>query len=165
MTVPPEATLTVSKIRCGTVIDHIPAGRALKVLRVLGIRGVEGFRTAVLMNVESRKLGKKDIVKIEGKMLKPEEVSVIALIAPTATINIIKDFKVVEKRRVEVPNVVVGLLKCPNPTCITNKEREPVVTRFRLVSREPLVLQCEYCGTMLGERDIVEMLGNDFAKR
>ncbi len=160
-----EATLTVSKIRCGTVIDHIPAGRALNVLRVLGIRGSEGFRIAVLMNVESKKLGRKDIVKIEDKMLKPEEVSVIALIAPTATINIIKDFRVVDKRRVEVPEVIENILKCPNPTCITNKEREPVVTRFRLVSRSPLTLQCEYCGTMLSEKDIIELLGNDVDKR
>ncbi|NPA96112.1 MAG: aspartate carbamoyltransferase regulatory subunit [Crenarchaeota archaeon] len=161
----PEATLTVSKIRFGTVIDHIPSGRALNVLKVLGIRGREGYRIAVLMNVESKKLGRKDIVKIEGKILMPEEVSVIALIAPTATINIVKDFRVVEKRRVEVPDRIEGLLRCPNPTCITNKEREPIRTKFRLVSRNPLVLQCEYCGTMVSEKDIIELLGNGIDKR
>jgi len=154
-------TLTVSKIRCGTVIDHIPAGRALHVLRVLGITGREGIRIAILMNVESRKLGQKDIVKIEGKVLKPEEVSVIALIAPTATINIIKEFEVVEKRRIEVPEVVEGVIRCPNPTCITNKEREPITARFRRVSKHPLVLQCEYCGTLVSESDILRLFENE----
>ncbi len=154
-------TLTVSKIRCGTVIDHIPAGRALHVLKVLGITGREGIRIAVLMNVESKKLGHKDIVKIEGKILRPEEVSVIALIAPTATINIIRDFEVVEKRRVEVPNVVEGVIRCPNPTCITNKEREPITARFKRLSKQPLVLQCEYCGTLVSETDVLRLLGNE----
>ncbi|MEM3849507.1 MAG: aspartate carbamoyltransferase regulatory subunit, partial [Zestosphaera sp.] len=78
-------TLTVSKIRRGTIIDHIPAGRALEVLRMLGITGREGFRTAVLMNVESRRLGRKDIVKIEDEFLDPKELNLIALVAPSAT--------------------------------------------------------------------------------
>ncbi len=153
-----EHTLRVTKIKHGTVIDHIPAGRALDVLKVLGITGREGLRIAIIMNVESAKLGRKDIVKIEGRELSPSEVNVIALVAPTATINIVKDFKVVSKFRVSVPEVVEGIIRCPNPTCITNKNREPISTRFRVVSRDPLMLQCEYCGTLVRGEEVPELV-------
>lgn len=151
-------SLLVRKIRDGTVIDHIPAGRALAVLKILGISGEEGLRVAVVMNVESRKLGRKDIVKIENRHLRPEEVNKIALIAPSATINIVKDYEVVEKKRVELPSLIENILRCPNPTCITRKPREPVKPRFRVLSRSPLRLQCIYCGTILTEKEIVEQL-------
>ncbi len=152
------STLIVSKIMNGTVIDHIPAGRALEILNVLNIRGSEGLRIAVLMNVESKKLGRKDIIKIEHKKLTPTEVNVIALIAPTATINIIENFSVVSKYRVEVPEVIEDILRCPNPTCITNKEGEPIKSRFRVVSREPLRIQCTYCGSFVGKDDIPKLI-------
>lgn len=153
-----EDRLLVRKIREGTVIDHIPAGRALDVLRILGISGKEGARVALVMNVESRKLGRKDIVKIENRFLKPEEVDVIALIAPTATINIIHDFQVVEKRRVSVPEELVGVLKCSNPLCISNSQREPVVPRLRVVSRQPLRLKCAYCDEVYGEEALSQLV-------
>ncbi|MEM1699568.1 MAG: aspartate carbamoyltransferase regulatory subunit, partial [Sulfolobales archaeon] len=101
-----NATLTVSKIRSGTVIDHIPSGKAIEVLRILGITGREGYRMAILMNVESRKLGRKDVIKIEGKFLDAKELNLIALVAPTATINIVEEFEVRKKFRVAVPDVV-----------------------------------------------------------
>lgn len=142
-------TLTVSKIRRGTIVDHIPAGKALEVLKVLGITGGEGLRIAVLMNVESRRLGRKDIVKIEDEFLDPKEVNLIALVAPSATINIVEDYEVKRKFRVTVPNVVEDLIKCPNPTCITNKAGEPVRTKFRKLRDDPLELQCIYCGTII----------------
>ncbi|MEM4486114.1 MAG: aspartate carbamoyltransferase regulatory subunit [Zestosphaera sp.] len=141
-------TLTVSKIRRGTIIDHIPAGRALEVLRMLGITGREGFRTAVLMNVESRRLGRKDIVKIEDEFLDPKELNLIALVAPSATINIVEDYEVKRKFKVAVPDIVEDLLKCPNPTCISNKAGEPVRSRLRRLRDDPLELQCIYCGTI-----------------
>jgi len=144
--------LIVSKIRNGTVIDHIPAGKALTVLKLLGITGREGNVVAIVMNVESRKLGKKDIVKIENRELTPKETDMIALIAPTATINIIKDFVVVEKRRVIVPKLIKGLLKCPNPTCITRAE--PIESTFETISVNPLILRCIYCGGELKGEDI-----------
>uniref|UniRef100_A0A7J2U302 Aspartate carbamoyltransferase regulatory chain n=1 Tax=Ignisphaera aggregans TaxID=334771 RepID=A0A7J2U302_9CREN len=153
-----EPTLVVSKIRSGTVIDHIPAGKALDIISVLGIAGKEGLRIAILMNVESKKLGKKDIIKIEGRRLSPEDVSAIALIAPTATINIIEDFAVVEKYKVMVPNIVMDVLVCPNPTCISNKKGEAIRTRFRLTSRDPLKLQCEYCGTIISGDEVVRLV-------
>jgi aspartate carbamoyltransferase regulatory subunit len=138
--------LIVSKIEHGTVIDHIPAGRALAVLRVLGITGREGVRVALVMNVESGKLGKKDIVKIEGRELTPEEVNIISAVAPTATINIVRSFEVVKKFKVSPPEVVRGRFKCKNPTCVTNAPREPVEPAFYLVRKEPPLFVCAYCG-------------------
>jgi len=138
--------LIVSKIENGTVIDHIPAGRALAVLRVLGITGREGVRIALVMNVESGKLGKKDIVKIEGRELTPEEVNIISAVAPTATINIVRNFEVVKKFKVSPPEVIRGKFKCKNPTCVTNAPREPVEPTFYLVRKEPPLFVCAYCG-------------------
>ncbi|MEZ0290655.1 MAG: aspartate carbamoyltransferase regulatory subunit [Sulfolobales archaeon] len=152
-------TLTVSKIGRGTVIDHIPAGKAIDVLRVLRISGREGYRIAIIMNVESEKLGKKDIVKIENRFLTPDEVNIISLVAPTATINIIEDYEVKKKFKVEVPEEIRGVLKCPNPTCITNQSREPVTTVFRRRSLKPLKIECVYCGTVVEESEIPRLLG------
>jgi aspartate carbamoyltransferase regulatory subunit len=150
--------LVVRKIREGTVIDHIPAGRALRVLRLLGVSIQGPHRIAVVINAESRKLGRKDIVKIEGLEPRIEDLDKIALVAPTATINIIRDYKVVVKRKVSPPRELRGILHCINPTCITRKEGEPVTPRFRLVSLRPLAYQCVYCGSIIEERDIIDQL-------
>ena len=150
--------LLVDKIRSGTVIDHIEAGRALDVLRILGISGKEGFLVAVVMNVDSKKLGKKDIVKVEGLELSREQVDLIALISPRATINIVRDYEVVTKYRVTVPSRVRGLLRCVNPNCITNQPREPLETSFTVRGPEPLVLVCDYCGSRLTRDDVVRQL-------
>jgi len=151
------ATLTVSKIRNGTVIDHIPAGRSLAVLKVLGITGYEGLRIAILMNVESKKLGRKDIVKIEDKVVDEREASIISLIAPEATINIVRDFNVVEKRNLRLPETIKGLLKCPNPLCVTNNDPE-ALSEFVKVSEKPLRLRCVYCDTYLNEADVLRQV-------
>ena len=158
-----EDSLLVRRIRNGTVIDHIPAGRALMVLRLLGIKGGEGLRVALVMNAESKKMGRKDIVKIEDRYLSKEETDKLALIAPTATINIIREFKVVEKRKVEPPLRITGILKCPNPTCITRKDNEPITPRFKRISLKPLLYQCEYCGTILDENTIIgQIVGEEY---
>ncbi len=149
-----EKKLIVSKIANGTVIDHIPAGKALKVLKILGITGEEGYRVALVMNVASDRLGRKDIVKVEDRFLSKEEVDRIALIAPTATINIIRDYKVVEKREVELPDVIEGIVKCINPNCVTNQPREHVKPRFKVLSKKPVKLECHYCGEVMGEGEI-----------
>jgi len=153
-----ENQLRVRKIRDGTVIDHIPAGRALQVLRILGITGMEGFVVAIVMNVESKKLGRKDIVKIEGRFLDLEEVNKISLIAPTATINIIKGYRVVSKTRVSIPDKIEGILKCMNPNCITNQPREPIKPSFLVVSKSPIKLICEYCNQLMVSEDVVKQL-------
>ncbi len=151
-------SLLVRKIKEGTVIDHIPAGHALHVLKILGITGREGLRVAVVMNVDSRKLGRKDIVKIEKLELKPEDVNKIALIAPTATINIIRDYQVVKKSKVKVPEMIEGLLSCINPRCITNQPREPVRPIFKVLSTSPLKIQCMYCGYIMNEDEVLRQL-------
>ena len=112
--------LRVSKIRDGTVIDHVEGGQALNVLAILGIDGSEGLGVSIGMNVPSDRLGRKDVVKVEGRELSSSEVDVLSLIAPEATINIIREFEVVEKNRVVRPEQVAGVLSCPNRNCITN---------------------------------------------
>lgn len=137
--------LRVSKIRNGTVIDHVEGGQALNVLAILGIDGSEGFGVSVGMNVPSDRLGRKDIVKVEDRELSQSEVDVLSLIAPEATINIVRDFEVVEKNRVTRPDSVTGVLSCPNRNCITNAD-EPVETRFDVVADG---VRCDYCSTIL----------------
>ena len=95
--------ILVRKIREGTVIDHIPAGKAFTVLRILGLMSKPDSRLAIIVNTDSRKLGRKDIIKVEGRFIKGELINKIALIAPNATINIIKDFKIIEKFRSTFP--------------------------------------------------------------
>jgi len=142
-----DRELRVSKIRNGTVIDHVSGGQALNVLSILGIDGSEGLGVSVVMNVPSDRLGRKDVVKVEDRELSQSEVDVISLIAPEATINIIREFDVVEKNRVDRPETVVGLLSCPNRNCITNGN-EPVETKFAVVAEG---VRCAYCGTIIRE--------------
>jgi aspartate carbamoyltransferase regulatory subunit len=146
--------LRVKKIKDGTVIDHIMAGRGKKVLDILGIG--DGFQntTALLMNVPSERIGFKDMVKIENKTLKKEEVDKIALVAPNATWNVIKDFKVVKKSKIELPDVLEGVLKCPNPKCITNSD-EPMITKFILEEKQPIRLRCNYCERLIDLKDVL----------
>lgn len=147
-------TMLVQRIANGTVVDHIPAGKALAVLKLLGDPQEKGFRVALVMNVSSKKMGKKDIVKVEGVELSDEQVQRLALVAPQATLNFVRSYQVVLKRKVSPPPVVVGLLKCANPTCITVKQREPVESIFLLSSQNPLTYVCRYCGRELGEQEI-----------
>ena len=139
--------LRVSKIRDGTVIDHIAGGQALNVLAILGVDAASGDTVSVAMNVPSDRLGTKDIVKVEGRELSQDEVDVLSLIAPAATINIVRDFDVVEKHRVESPEEVVGVLSCPNRHCITTGD-EPVNTRFDVLDDG---IRCQYCETIVRE--------------
>lgn len=151
-----EEKLIVRRIKEGTVIDHISPGSSLNVLKVLGIAGEEGMTVALVMNVPSRKMGRKDIVKIEGRELTQDQVNKIALISPDATINIVRDYRVVEKRKVSVPEVIRGIIRCPNPMCITNQQREAVIPTFRRISDSPLALRCEYCGAILERKDVLD---------
>lgn len=134
----------VTPIRNGTVIDHIQVGTALKVLRIIGVKGEVSSTVSVLMHVPSKKGGWKDIVKIEDRELDPRELDKIALISPDATINIIRDYNVAEKFVVEVPDRIVGIMRCSNPGCITNKN-EPVEPEFVVESKKPISLRCVYC--------------------
>ncbi|MCS7120267.1 MAG: aspartate carbamoyltransferase regulatory subunit [Nitrososphaerota archaeon] len=149
-------TLRVSKIKNGTVIDHITKGHALDVVKILGINGHSCKVVSIAMNVPSGKLGIKDIVKIEGRELNPEEVDRIALIAPHATINIIRNYRVVEKQSVKLPQVLCGIVKCTKPSCISNSRHEPVKPIFYVEKDEPLRLRCHYCGNILEKEDVLQ---------
>ncbi|MFB6081978.1 MAG: aspartate carbamoyltransferase regulatory subunit [Halanaeroarchaeum sp.] len=142
-----DTELRVSKIQNGTVIDHVTAGEALHVLAILDIDGSGGETVSLGMNVPSDRLGRKDVVKVEGRELSQSEVDVLSLIAPDATINIIRDYEVREKHRVERPTEVAGVLTCPNANCITNAG-EPVVTRFDVLEDG---VRCEFCDTIVRE--------------
>lgn len=137
--------MRVRRIHNGTVIDHIPAGEALDVLRILGIDGSKPITVSVVMYVESATMGQKDIVKIEERELRPKEIDKISLIAPDATYNIVRGYKVIKKHRVSVPKVLEGLLRCENPGCITNTE-EPVEPKAIVISKRPMKIKCYYCG-------------------
>ncbi|EHP85976.1 aspartate carbamoyltransferase regulatory subunit [Methanotorris formicicus] len=137
--------LKVKPIQNGTVIDHIKSGKALDVYNILKIS--DDLPIMLAMNVPSKKMGKKDILKIEGLELDSDDVNKIALIAPDATINIIRNGVVVEKFKVNIPNYIEGLLKCTNPNCITN--RENVEGKFIIESKNPLKIRCKYCEKFL----------------
>ena len=146
--------LYVKKIEDGSVIDHITPGYALDVLKILGIDGKDGEVVSVAMNVESKRQQHKDIVKIQNRELRPGEVDKIALIAPNATINIIRNYGVASKKVVQLPSTIKGILKCDNPSCISNS-REPVEPQFGVDQREPIRLRCHYCGHIMEREDVL----------
>jgi aspartate carbamoyltransferase regulatory subunit len=135
--------LKVTPIKNGTVIDHITAGCAVKVLHILNIPESTTSVVSVVMNVVG-KTGKKDIVKVENRELDPKELDKLALIAPKATINIIREYEVIKKHKVEIPNQIVDLIQCSNPTCVSNA-REPVQSRFHVICKDPPRIKCYYC--------------------
>ncbi len=143
--------LKVSKIRRGTVIDHIRAGMAPAVLRILGID--RGFSDVVVvaMNVRSTQLGSKDIVKVENQILDEETLKKISIIAPQATINIVKDYQIVEKRGISLPQELRGILRCPNRNCITNFPAERVQSFFICEKENPPQFRCHYCEELVEE--------------
>lgn len=156
---PPQRPYKVYAIADGVVIDHIPAMRALQVLEILGVHH-EGRPTDAIvtlgMNMESSKRGRKDIVKIERKELSKAELNKIALIAPEATVNIIRDSQVAEKFKIAIPAVFDHVVHCPNQNCVTN--HEPAKTRFVTIATKPLMIRCHYCERVVWQ-DEVRLLG------
>ena len=135
--------LKIPLIKNGTVIDHITAGNAVKVLHILGIPKTSSSIVSVAMNVKSR-LGKKDIVKVENREIDPNEINKIALIAPKATINIIREYEVAKKYRVRLPDEIIGIVRCSNPTCVSNAN-EPVKSRFIVTNKDTPQIKCYFC--------------------
>ena len=146
--------LLVRRIKDGTVIDHIESGKALLVLRTLDITGKEGNVITVALNVPSSKHDKKDIIKVENKFLEKNETNKLALIAPHATINIIKEYRLVEKRKIQLPDSIIGVFKCPNLKCVTNSDEyiKPVIN---IIDKEKIVLRCKYCFRTLTINELV----------
>ena len=143
--------LKVKPIENGTVIDHIQANKALQVLKILGLPK-EGINVTLAMNVPS-KLGFKDIVKIENREVEHTEIDKISLIAPHATINIIRDYEIVSKKKVELVEELKGIVKCTNPKCISNTD-EPIESKFYLVESDPITLRCHYCERLVQAEEI-----------
>lgn len=140
----------IAPIRNGTVIDHITAGQALNVLKILNVNeNTISSTISVGMHVcSSKNDGFKDLIKIEDRELDKNTVDKIALISPNATISIIRDFVVSEKRPVYIEDHVCGIARCSNPNCITNMG-EPIGTEFIVISRDPVRLRCAYCDRTL----------------
>jgi aspartate carbamoyltransferase regulatory subunit len=152
-----DRELRVTKIKDGTVIDHIRGGFALDVVKILGITGKEKRVMTIAINVPSKRFRVKDIVKIEGKELSSQEVNRIALVAPHASINIVRDYAVIAKLEVKLPITFEGILKCVNPCCISNSD-EPITTKFHAKQEEPLVLKCHYCGFTIEQTNVLKQL-------
>jgi aspartate carbamoyltransferase regulatory subunit len=144
-------TLKISAIEEGTVIDHIATTNTFKVAELLNLRDSETIVT-VGVNFESKRLGKKGVIKIGGRFLTNQEVDKIALIAPEANINIIKGYDVKKKFSVAIPDVIQDIVKCANPNCITN--REHARTKFHVLSKSPLKFRCHYCERVVGKESI-----------
>jgi len=140
--------LLVRRIKEGTVIDHIDEGKGLQVLDALGINGRDGGLITIALNVPSGKYKKKDIIKVENKFLKDDDTNKLAVIAPQATVNIIKDYKLVEKRRVALPTEIDRIFRCSNPECVTNST-EHIESIMDVINKEGRVLKCRYCGRIL----------------
>lgn len=143
-----QSELMVRRIKEGTVIDHIDEGRGLQVLNALGIDGSDGSLITIALNVPSGKFKKKDIIKVENKFLEDDDTNKLAVIAPKATINKIRAYKLVEKRRVSLPNEIDRIFRCSNPDCITNSA-EKIESVMDLVNKDARVLKCRYCGRIL----------------
>ncbi|MCL4413061.1 MAG: aspartate carbamoyltransferase regulatory subunit [Candidatus Thermoplasmatota archaeon] len=150
-----EQTLKIEKIQKGTVIDHIPVGRALQVLKILNIYSDIGLTVSIAIHVKSKKLGLKDVIKIEERILDSSELNKIALVAEGATISIVDNFEVIKKFSVKAPEVVIGILRCSNPRCITNTG-ENVKSSFIITSKDPIILKCHYCEREMETDEIIE---------
>ena len=151
----PKDKLAITKIIFGTVIDHIPNKMSFKISSILNLQNSNGA-IAVISSAKSRNMGKKDIVKIEGKHLNSGELDKIALLAPGATINIIDDGKVISKTLLSTPAQVSGILKCFNPNCITNHEK--TITKFKTTASTPLKMRCIYCERTFDEDILGRMI-------
>ncbi len=148
-----KAVLSVAAIKNGTVIDHITAGHALDIIRLLRLPA-EHRQVTVGLNLPSKKMPLKDLVKVEGIELSKDDVNRVAILAPQATINIIKQYAVVKKFHVEVPDLIERLFPCPNPSCITNHE-SMTVSFMTIKAKKDLWLCCRYCEKKFSQEELI----------
>lgn len=134
--------LQVAALENGTVIDHIPSEKLFTVVSLLGLKQMSNNIT-IGFNLQSKKLGKKGIIKIADKFFTDDEINRIAVVAPNVKLNIIRNYEVVEKRELSLPDELIGIVKCANPKCITNNE--PMKTLFHVIDKQKGILQCHYC--------------------
>jgi len=150
---PTTAKFKVSAIRNGTVIDHIDAGSALKIVKLLKLAKHQKHVTLGL-NLPSSLLGLKDIIKVEDRELSPEEVNQVAILAPEATINIIKEYEVNQKYKISLPDTISAVIPCSKPKCVSNHERTK--SHFHVIQRagQNVRLQCHYCRKIISQEEI-----------
>ena len=143
--------LQVAALENGTVIDHIPSEKLFTVVSLLGLEHMNNNIT-IGFNLQSKKLGKKGIIKIADKFFTDDEINRIAVVAPNVKLNIIRNYEVAEKRELTLPDELIGIVKCANPKCITNNE--PMPTRFQVIDKEKCVIRCHYCEKEQERKDI-----------
>ena len=146
-----KQALQVAALKNGTVIDHIPSEKLFTVVQLLGVEQMK-CNITIGFNLDSKKLGKKGIIKIADKFFCDEEINRISVVAPYVKLNIIRDYEVVEKREVRLPEELRGIVKCANPKCITNNE--PMPTVFHVVDKDNCVIKCHYCEKEQTREDI-----------
>jgi aspartate carbamoyltransferase regulatory subunit len=146
-----EKQLKVNAIKDGTVIDHIPTNALFRVIRILKLEESSNMVTFG-NNLDSGLMGYKAIIKVANRFFEDEEVNKIALVAPHAKLNIIRNYEVVEKRLVEIPKQIRGIVRCFNPKCITHEEN--ILPKFEVVSEKPMALKCFYCEKITTEHEM-----------
>ncbi len=150
-----KSQLQVEAIKNGSVIDHIPAGQGINILKLFHFLD-NNNRITVGFNLPSQAYGHKDIIKVENVILTTSQTNQLALFAPNATVNIIEDFKVVEKRNLTLPEHITEVFKCPNSNCITHVE-EYAVSDFRIINNNGRIqLKCKYCERVFNKEIIIE---------
>lgn len=146
-----KSEMQVKALRNGTVIDHIPSDKLFKVVSILELDKIDQ-QVTIGYNLNSQLLGKKGIIKVAEHYFEEKEINRIALIAPNAKINIIRDYEVVDKKKISLPEEIKGLVKCVNPKCITNNE--PMLQRYKVISKDPVVVKCHYCEREMSQDEI-----------
>jgi len=143
--------LQVAALENGTAIDHIPSDAVFKVVTLLQLQKLNN-RITIGNNLKSSKMGSKGIIKVSDKFFREDEINRIALVAPNVNLNIISNFEVVEKKKVVLPDEIIEIVRCNNPKCITNNE--PMKTRFHVIDKELVELQCHYCELKIRKEEI-----------
>ena len=133
----------VAAIENGTVIDHIPSSKLFEVVSLLHLEAIRGSSIMVGYNLKSKKMGHKSIIKVSDKYFSDAELNQLSVVAPNVTLCIIRDYEVVEKKKVALPDEIRGIVRCANPKCITNNE--PMTTLFHVTDREKGIIRCHYC--------------------
>ena len=146
--------MKIRKIENGVVIDHVPTGKGMMVLSILGIDEKFPATVSMVMNTPSSAFGQKDIIKIEDRNLADKEINKIALIAPNATVNYIQNFQVVRKHKIVAPDSFEDVIRCPNPKCISNFEGKPVLN---VEEKSPLKVRCYYCERVYAQEELVKL--------
>ncbi len=149
-----KSELKIKAIENGTVIDHITANESLHILKILDLPNPKINNVTIAMNVSSNVIGRKDILKIENRELDAEEINQIALIAPQSTINIIRDYKPIMKRKIILPDEITSIINCTNLKCISNNVDEPIESRFHVIQKDPPAVRCHYCEKLIKIEDI-----------